>query len=216
MSANGSRRVVEFDIDRYVRNSRKVDLTDIDWDDIPNHPLSDGDVMCLRYMMDVLLRHRLLPQPHGFEGLRAVLIEAEPDHSAPAERPDPGRTSLHLDLTTARCVGSQGHNHVLPGLDEVVGLDPNGFPGLDESLNPVSPLIGALYPRVKTDRTRHVELAVRGHGFERHINLSPADGINGSANDLHVLLRHRPPSIPPPTYSRSPTASRACARSRYM
>jgi hypothetical protein len=60
MSANGSRRVVEFDIDRYVRNSRKVDLTDIDWDDIPNHPLSDGDVMCLHYMMDVLLRHRLL------------------------------------------------------------------------------------------------------------------------------------------------------------
>jgi hypothetical protein len=39
MSANGSRRVVEFDIDRYVRNSRKVDLTDIGWDDIPNHPL---------------------------------------------------------------------------------------------------------------------------------------------------------------------------------
>jgi hypothetical protein len=27
MSENGSRRVVEFDIDRYVRNSKKVDLT---------------------------------------------------------------------------------------------------------------------------------------------------------------------------------------------
>src|SRR5215208_6710925 len=53
MSENGSRRVVEFDIDRYVRNSRKVDLTQIDWEDIPNHPLSDGDVMCLHYMMDI-------------------------------------------------------------------------------------------------------------------------------------------------------------------
>src|SRR3954463_8570203 len=52
MSENG-RRVVEFDIDRYVRNSKKVDLTGIDWDDVPNHPLSDGDVMCLHYMMDI-------------------------------------------------------------------------------------------------------------------------------------------------------------------
>ncbi len=53
MSENGSRRAVEFDIDRYVRNSKKVDFTQIDWEDIPNHPLSDGDVMCLHYMMDI-------------------------------------------------------------------------------------------------------------------------------------------------------------------
>src|SRR4249920_758879 len=53
MSENGAKRVVEFDIDRYVRNSKKVDLSDIDWEDIPNHPLSDGDVMCLHYMMDI-------------------------------------------------------------------------------------------------------------------------------------------------------------------
>src|SRR5919108_1796164 len=45
--------VVEFDLDRYLRNSKKVDLSGIDWDDIPNHPLSDGDVMCLQYMMDI-------------------------------------------------------------------------------------------------------------------------------------------------------------------
>jgi hypothetical protein len=45
--------VIEFDLDRYLRNSKKVDLTGIDWEDIPNHPLSDGDVMCLHYMMDI-------------------------------------------------------------------------------------------------------------------------------------------------------------------
>ena len=45
--------VVEFDLDRYLRNSKKVDLSDIDWDDVPNHHLSDGDVMCLHYMMDI-------------------------------------------------------------------------------------------------------------------------------------------------------------------
>jgi hypothetical protein len=45
--------LVDFDLDRYLRNSKKVDLSEIDWDDIPNHPLSDGDVMCLHYMMDI-------------------------------------------------------------------------------------------------------------------------------------------------------------------
>src|SRR6478672_7894299 len=45
--------LVEFDLDRYLRNSKKVDLSGIDWSAIPDHPLSDGDVMCLHYMMDI-------------------------------------------------------------------------------------------------------------------------------------------------------------------
>ena len=47
------KRIVEFDMDRYLRNSKRLDLSHIDWADIPNHPLSDGDVMCLHYMMDI-------------------------------------------------------------------------------------------------------------------------------------------------------------------
>jgi hypothetical protein len=46
-------RTVEFDLDRYLRNSRKVDLSGIEWGEIPNHALADGDVMCLHYMMDI-------------------------------------------------------------------------------------------------------------------------------------------------------------------
>jgi rubrerythrin len=46
-------QAVEFDLDRYLRNSRKVDLSEIEWDEISNHPLSDGEVMCLHYMMDI-------------------------------------------------------------------------------------------------------------------------------------------------------------------
>jgi hypothetical protein len=44
---------VEFDLDRYLRNSKKLDLRGIDWEAIPDHPLSEGDVMCLHYMMDI-------------------------------------------------------------------------------------------------------------------------------------------------------------------
>jgi hypothetical protein len=49
----GQKTVIEFDLDRYLRASKKLDIRDIDWDDIPNHPLSDGDVMCMHYMMDI-------------------------------------------------------------------------------------------------------------------------------------------------------------------
>ncbi len=45
--------LVDFDLDRYLRNSKKVDLSEIDWEDVPRHPLSDGDVMCIHYMMDI-------------------------------------------------------------------------------------------------------------------------------------------------------------------
>jgi hypothetical protein len=44
---------IDFDIDRYLRNSRRLDLSGIDWDDIPNHPLSDDAVMTMHYMMDI-------------------------------------------------------------------------------------------------------------------------------------------------------------------
>ena len=45
--------VIEFDLDRYLRASKKLDISGIDWDEIPKHPLSDGDVMCMHYMMDI-------------------------------------------------------------------------------------------------------------------------------------------------------------------
>jgi hypothetical protein len=49
----GQETVIDFDLDRYLRASKKLDLSHIDWDEIPNHPLSDGDVMCMHYMMDI-------------------------------------------------------------------------------------------------------------------------------------------------------------------
>jgi hypothetical protein len=48
-----SKLVIEFDIDRYLRNSKRLDLSGIDWADIPNYPLTNGDVMCMHYMMDI-------------------------------------------------------------------------------------------------------------------------------------------------------------------
>jgi hypothetical protein len=49
----GEKRLIDFDLDRYLRASKKLDLAHLDWDDIPNHPLADGDVMSMHYMMDI-------------------------------------------------------------------------------------------------------------------------------------------------------------------
>jgi hypothetical protein len=49
----GAIQHIDFDIDRYLRNSKRLDLSGLPWDEIPNHRLSDGDVMCMHYMMDI-------------------------------------------------------------------------------------------------------------------------------------------------------------------
>jgi hypothetical protein len=45
--------LIEFDLDRYLRASKRLDLSQIAWADIPNHRLDDGAVMCMHYMMDI-------------------------------------------------------------------------------------------------------------------------------------------------------------------
>jgi hypothetical protein len=49
----GQKTVIDFDLDRYLRASKKLDLSHLEWDRIPDHPLSDGDVMSMHYMMDI-------------------------------------------------------------------------------------------------------------------------------------------------------------------
>ncbi len=44
---------VEFDLERYLILSKKVDLSDIDFSDVARHPLSADEIRCLTYMMDV-------------------------------------------------------------------------------------------------------------------------------------------------------------------
>ncbi len=42
-----------FDIEKYLNNSKKVDVSDIDFSEASRHPLSQEEIQCLTYMMDV-------------------------------------------------------------------------------------------------------------------------------------------------------------------
>jgi hypothetical protein len=53
-----------FDVDRYLRASKKVDLDDLEWDRIKDHPVTVDEARCLAYMMDI--------ESHTVSGLQTV------------------------------------------------------------------------------------------------------------------------------------------------
>ena len=42
-----------FELDRYLRASKRLDLIGIDFDRVSEHPLSAAEIRCLTYMMDI-------------------------------------------------------------------------------------------------------------------------------------------------------------------
>ena len=42
-----------FDLDRYLRASKRVDLSGVAGDRVGGHPLSEAEARCLAYMMDI-------------------------------------------------------------------------------------------------------------------------------------------------------------------
>ncbi len=67
----------DFDLDRYLRASRKVDLTGVKWDEIKDHPVSGAEARALAYMMDI--------ESHTVMYLRELLstpVRYDPDITA--------------------------------------------------------------------------------------------------------------------------------------
>lgn len=43
----------EFNLESYIDHSKKVDVSDLDFADVPRYPLSEGEIRCLTYMHDI-------------------------------------------------------------------------------------------------------------------------------------------------------------------
>jgi hypothetical protein len=56
---------LQFDVEKYVRNSRKVDISDIDLSQAARYPVSEDEVRALTYMCDI--------ESHTVVYLRAIL-----------------------------------------------------------------------------------------------------------------------------------------------
>jgi hypothetical protein len=73
----GPRMVGTFDLERYLRNSKKVDISDLDLSQSDQYPLSDDEIHCLTYMMDI--------ESHTIVYLRSILSTCaieDPDTTA--------------------------------------------------------------------------------------------------------------------------------------
>src|SRR5271165_799712 len=59
------REQLQFDVERYVRLSRKVDISDLDLSQAARYPISDEEIRALTYMTDI--------ESHTIVYLRAIL-----------------------------------------------------------------------------------------------------------------------------------------------
>src|SRR6185295_10512350 len=141
--------------------------------------------------LHVLLRHRLLRQRGGFEGFLKLLVEADPHDQPVADRAQPDAASLHFDSVPAPQAVRERHHHMLPGIDELVGLIPSGLPVLSELLGQPPELGEVVGTPVDADRPRQVELEIWRKVFERNVKVATVERLIASTHDLHVLLRHR-------------------------
>ncbi|MGC1686671.1 MAG: hypothetical protein WA734_13685, partial [Candidatus Acidiferrales bacterium] len=57
--------VAEFDLERYLRNSKKVDISDLDLSEAAKYPLTVEEIRGLTYMMDI--------ESHTIVYLRSIL-----------------------------------------------------------------------------------------------------------------------------------------------
>jgi len=72
-----TRTVGGFDLERYLRNSKKVDISDIDLTQAARYPLTKDEIHCLTYMMDI--------ESHTIVYLRSILSTCaieDPDTTA--------------------------------------------------------------------------------------------------------------------------------------
>src|SRR5215207_11697016 len=148
---------------------------------------------------DVLLRHRLLPQPHGFEGLLRTVVYLPPPDFPVSHARDLGegvRTNLGsagYALATDAC----HDDDIVPGVDQL-------FHFQTEALEVVGPCRPEGADSVAAEVTVLIRYDVRGspfdvlvHVLERRIPVAGVERFDTPPHQVDVLLGHRPPSIPP-------------------
>jgi rubrerythrin len=106
----------EFDLDKYLRASSRVDLSAVDWDRIGQHPVSPDEARCLAYMMDI--------ETHTVVFLRDLLAtRASFDPEVTSFLSCWGYEELWHGEAFSRFLGEAGYR-LHPSYEDVAGDDP--------------------------------------------------------------------------------------------
>jgi hypothetical protein len=147
---------------------------------------------------DVLLRHRLLPQPGGFEGLSLIHVALNADHVSIVHLKEDCRIGLELDPASPSTPElALQHDHTVTRINELFRLEPAFIPSLEVLF------LKRVPDFLKTTRDGALpeaadgamQLHVRTNHRSWQVPLSPDHGRVDHPHDLDVLLRHRPRSI---------------------
>src|SRR5215204_5355266 len=149
-----------------------------------------------------MMRAELFRKADGFEGLVGIQVGADPKRLAVSDVAYRADRRLGLGSTPPATYADP------PDCDELVAevsdLCVFGVP-LDENLVEIAEkladaLVAPKHRRLASHRhhERRVPLDLGGECLQQAFDISPVVGVDRSAAGLHVLLRHRPRSIPPP------------------
>ena len=143
----------------------------------------------------VLLRHRLLRQPHGFEGFGVVPVVLLVDDHVLTQHVD-GR-EFHARLGALVCATpEQPHENSISCVGEGDRFHCVGVPGFPDLFEPA-------HDRFQADEgSRLRPILNRPHNdarvvqFAKSIHVPRVPRLQGGSHNLYVRLRHRPRSIP--------------------
>src|SRR5829696_243788 len=168
-------------------------------------------VIHARRTVHVLLRHRLLRQPGGFERFLSGEVLAPRGNLAVPNCEDDrvADVDLHVAVLHPPHAADEGYN-LVPCIDQLLGL----HPALLERLLPlavvVAQRVGALHqPDVIERALGRSPVDVRMPELSEPVQAAPVIRGEVLPHDLHVLLRHRPRSIPPGERIRDLSGARA-------
>src|SRR5436190_337733 len=100
-------------------------------------------LVVLSHDLDVLLRHRLLPQPHGFEGLSTVTKDLLAHYEPVAPSPRFEYTVAQRDAAAPPArLKPEGDHGLVPTVEHFLWL-PLELPDLEDSLYDVMPTVMA-------------------------------------------------------------------------
>jgi hypothetical protein len=145
--------------------------------------------------------YHLVPTPtptaRRLRGRSALGKYITSDHHVVAQGPEQERLLLDVDARRSPSAAEHGDDkHLVAGGRELSALQGDALQRITESVEPATdPAMASVGVGLRGERwwRRHLELGVSEgeHRFDAFVG----QGRIGAAHDLHVLLRHRPPSI---------------------
>src|SRR2546430_10449981 len=132
-------------------------------------------------------RRRLLPQPHGFEGLGPLLVETPPDDASVTKGHDLHASRRNLYAVPTPHARSVRHHDVVADIDELVRSDGDPVERVDEGAPEASArVVAAIDARFDTTGARPIALSFGSDIPHRAVQVAIVEGSDCPANDLHL------------------------------